>query len=91
MAKICKKAIVSGLVQGVFFRVSTQHQARHLGLTGYVRNCADGSVEVLACGESEAVNKLMAWLHIGSQQSRVDNVEKSNVEFFDYPSFEVQR
>ena len=91
MAKICKKAFVFGLVQGVFFRVSTQQQAKHLGLTGYVRNCADGSVEVVACGEQEDVNKLMAWLHVGSQQSRVDNVEKTNVDYFDYPSFEVQR
>lgn len=91
MAKVCKKASVYGLVQGVFFRVSTQQQALHLGLTGYVRNCSDGSVEVVACGEPDRVNKLMAWLHVGSQQSRVDKVTKNATEWFEYPSFEVQR
>ena len=91
MAKVCKKATVHGLVQGVFFRISTQQQAIHLGLSGYVRNCSDGTVEVVACGEQQDVNKLMAWLHVGSQQSRVERVVKNNTEWFDYPSFEVQR
>lgn len=91
MAKICKKAIVSGLVQGVFFRASTQHQAKFLGVTGYVKNRLDGCVEVVACGEQETVNKLMAWLHVGSQQSRVESVEKEQIPYSEFSDFEVLR
>lgn len=91
MAKVCKKAVVTGLVQGVFFRVSTQQQANFLGVSGYVKNTINGSVEVLACGELDAVNKLLAWLHIGSQQCRVDDVKKESVPYLEFPDFEVRR
>ncbi len=91
MAKVCKKAIVTGLVQGVFFRVSTQQQANFLGVSGYVKNTTNGSVEVLACGEVDAVNKLLAWLHIGSQHSRVDDVKKESVPYIEVSDFEVRR
>ena len=91
LAKICKKARVTGLVQGVFFRMTTQQQAKILGLTGFVRNLSDGSVEVLACGETEQVNKLIAWLHVGSQKSRVDQVNCELHAFQAYPDFEVRR
>jgi acylphosphatase len=57
------------------FRYSTQREALQLGLTGYARNMDDGSVEVVACGEAEQVEKLMAWLKAGGPRSaRVDRV-----------------
>ncbi len=57
MAKVCTMAWVHGVVRGVGFRYSTQREALQLGLTGYARNLDDGSVEVLACGEAEQVEK----------------------------------
>lgn len=75
MAEVCKIAWVHGMVQGVGFRYSTQHEAQRLGLTGYARNLEDGSVEVLACGESDKVEELLAWLQAGGPRSaRVDRV-----------------
>lgn len=75
MAPVCTLAWVHGMVQGVGFRYSTQHEAQKLGLTGYVRNMDDGSVEVLACGESQRVAQLVDWLKAGGPRSaRVDKV-----------------
>lgn len=75
MASVCTLAWVHGMVQGVGFRYSTQHEAQRLGLTGYVRNRDDGSVEVLACGETQQVERLVDWLKAGGPRSaRVDKV-----------------
>ena len=71
---VCKFCKVSGRVQGVFFRDSTRKLAMDLGICGYARNLTNGSVEVLACGEEEAVNKLCEWLWQGPPQSRVSQV-----------------
>jgi len=67
--------IVRGRVQGVFFRASTQREAYRLGLSGYAHNLPDGSVEVLACGESAAVQQLCDWLWQGPPSARVTQVE----------------
>ena len=75
MSNVCVIAWVHGTVQGVGFRYSTQHEANRLGLTGYARNLDDGSVEVVACGENERVEQLLAWLKAGGPRSaRVDKV-----------------
>lgn len=75
MTTVCVKAWVHGIVQGVGFRYSTQHQARGLGLQGYAKNLDDGSVEVLACGEEKDVQALIGWLKAGGPRSaRVDKV-----------------
>jgi acylphosphatase len=73
------KFIVSGLVQGVFFRAATQARARTLGLTGYARNCADGCVEVVASGTPDALAKLDMWLLTGPPNARVDAVEREDL------------
>ena len=67
-------ARVEGRVQGVFFRASTRDKARSLGLGGWVRNLADGSVEVYASGASADLAKLQAWLKQGPEQARVDSL-----------------
>ncbi len=69
---ICKRCLVSGLVQGVFFRASTLEQAQRLGVTGYARNLPDGCVEVVACGTHERVADLCTWLRSGPPQAQVD-------------------
>lgn len=70
MANVCTLAWVHGMVQGVGFRYSTQREALKLGLTGYARNLDDGSVEVLACGEAQQVDALVAWLKAGGRAAR---------------------
>jgi acylphosphatase len=68
--------VVSGKVQGVFFRAGTREQARALGLRGYARNRADGRVDVLAVGDAAAIDRLAAWLRQGPPKARVDELER---------------
>lgn len=72
---IARRCWVAGRVQGVFYRASTERRACELGVTGYARNLPDGRVEVLACGEAEAVQALCDWLWQGSPASHVTSVE----------------
>jgi acylphosphatase len=72
---VCKKCLVGGRVQGVYYRATAQRRARELGVGGYARNLADGSVEVLACGEEPAVSAFVSWLWIGSSACKVTSVE----------------
>jgi acylphosphatase len=72
--------IVKGLVQGVAFREYTRRQAFTLELTGWVKNRADGSVEVLLSGPETAVEKMLKWLHQGSPYARVDEVISEEVD-----------
>jgi acylphosphatase len=85
-------AVVRGRVQGVGYRASTQHEARKLGLTGWVRNLADGSVELEAEGPPAAVDALLAWAAIGPFGSRVVSVEPTSKPVGgDERGFEVRR
>jgi acylphosphatase len=68
------RAIVSGRVQGVSYRAATASEARHLGVTGWVRNRHDGSVELEAEGPRDQIEKLLAWCHRGPPAARVSNV-----------------
>jgi len=74
---ICKKCVVGGRVQGVFYRATAARRARELGIRGHARNLPDGRVEVLACGDSEVVEEFVSWLWIGSSASQVTSVEAS--------------
>ncbi len=74
------KFIVSGKVQGVFFRASTRNEALRLGLTGYAKNLLDGKVEVLACGEESAIAELEHWLQIGPPAAQVQLVQRMAVD-----------
>ncbi len=67
--------VVRGRVQGVFFRATAQREARQLGLTGWVKNRSDGTVEIVAEGEEEFVKDLLVWAQAGPSTARVDNVE----------------
>ena len=70
--------LVSGRVQGVWFRQSTQSLANRLGLRGWVRNLPDGRVEVVAAGAELA--QLAAWLQQGPELARVERVESETVQ-----------
>ena len=78
--------LVSGHVQGVFFRASTRDTAQALGLAGYARNLDDGRVEVVAQGSEDAIEALRAWLHDGPPQARVDQVERASGTPDDVPA-----
>jgi acylphosphatase len=73
--KICQRCLVSGRVQGVSFRYYTRQQAQRLGVSGWAHNLADGRVEVVACGDSRAVEQLCAWLHQGPPLAYVTLVQ----------------
>lgn len=76
----CIRCYVSGRVQGVFFRASTQEVAEELGIVGYARNLADRRVEVLACGEVDSLANLKSWLLKGPQFAEVSGVECETVK-----------
>jgi len=78
---------VTGRVQGVFFRDSTRQQALRLQLSGYARNLADGSVEVVGCGDADALDELAAWLQTGPRLARVDGVIELPVKAGSYDDF----
>jgi acylphosphatase len=73
-AQAACRCIVSGRVQGVFFRASTARRARELGLVGHARNLDDGTVEVFAVGPRAQVEALCAWLEVGPPAARVERV-----------------
>ena len=76
---ICKKCLVAGRVQGVFYRGTAARRAQELGIRGHARNLADGRVEVLACGDEEAVRIFVSWLWTGSTASKVTSVDVIDV------------
>ena len=83
--KICKRCLVSGKVQGVFYRASTAERARALGITGYAKNLSDGRVEVLACGEAAEVEELIDWLWQGPPAAKVQGVDVQDADPGDAP------
>jgi len=72
---VARRCLAAGRVQGVFSRASTQARAESLGVTGHARTLPDGRVEVLACGEPEAVQALCDWLWEGPPAADVVAVE----------------
>ena len=69
------RCVVAGRVQGVYYRAATVQQAERLRLDGWVKNRADGSVEVVAAGAREAIAAFAAWLWQGPPAARVDSVQ----------------
>jgi len=76
---ICKKCLVGGRVQGVFYRATTAQRARELGIRGYAKNLPDGRVEVLAVGDPETVQAFIEWLWTGSSASKVTSVDAVDI------------
>ena len=76
MKKQARKYVVRGRVQGVGFRFFTENVANRLRLTGYVKNCADGSVEAYAVGNAAALEEFKTHLAEGPRSARVDQVQE---------------
>jgi acylphosphatase len=71
---------ISGRVQGVWYREAMRLEAERLGVTGWVRNCRDGSVEAVVQGEESALAAIVAWARQGPPAARVDDVVVSPAE-----------
>ena len=85
-------ATVSGRVQGVSYRASTRKVATRLGLTGWVRNLANGDVELVAEGAPEQLDELVAWAHEGPIFARVDAVATTTTDATgEFTSFDIVR
>ena len=75
-----RRCLVSGRVQGVYYRASAADRARAAGITGHALNLPDGRVEVLACGREPAVEEFIAWLWIGPSAAKVSAVAAEVLE-----------
>jgi acylphosphatase len=89
MGNICKRFIVSGKVQGVFYRHATKIKAAELKLTGWVRNLENGTVELLACGEPSALDLLENWLWKGPPTAHVTEVKNEELDWQEFFDFQV--
>jgi len=81
---------VTGLVQGVFFRAWARDEAQALGVSGWIRNCSDGSVEALLEGEAEAIEELIDLLREGPPGAQVEDVEIEEADREGLSGFEVR-
>jgi len=89
MERISRQLIITGRVQGVGFRFYTERKARELGVTGWVRNRRDGSVEAVIQGPSGAVETMIAWARRGPPSAVVAEVSVTDATG-DYASFEAR-
>jgi len=80
---------VSGKVQGVYFRASSQEKAIDYGLSGYAKNLADGDVEVFLSGDEKDVEKMLAWLKHGPEQAEVNQIEQKQVQWQAHSFFSI--
>ncbi len=92
MAKVRAHVLISGYVQGVFFRDSMRSEATQYGVTGWVRNLFDGRVEAVIEGEEEGVNSLIEWCKVGPPAAEVENVDVEWQNFGgEFSSFFIRR
>ena len=84
--------VISGRVQGVWFRANTKDKAEQLGLNGWVRNTSDGNVEAVFEGEQEQITKMLEWCRQGPPMAHVENVkvEKQSVSDNQFNGFSIK-
>jgi len=83
--------IISGKVQGVFYRQSTKAKASELGITGYVKNLPDGSVYVIATANAEQLAALMTWCKTGPPRAMVDTITTEELPLHPFTEFTIER
>ncbi|MCS5710977.1 acylphosphatase [Candidatus Berkiella aquae] len=91
MMKSCRRCVISGRVQGVYFRQGTLEQAEKCGVKGWVRNLNNGDVECVICGDNEALEQLMTWLHQGPPSAHVVKMESSDIPWEEHTGFSIRR
>jgi acylphosphatase len=79
-ATVARRVVVSGNVQGVFFRDQTRREAHSRGVAGWVRNCSDGTVEAHFEGDPAAVEELVRWCREGPRHANVREVHVQDAE-----------
>ncbi|HKJ82392.1 MAG TPA: acylphosphatase [Mariprofundaceae bacterium] len=90
MSESCRRIRIYGRVQGVFFRHHTKQQAKHLGISGWVRNLPDGSVEAVICGSTEQLDRMESWLAEGPEGANVEKMESRIDQLGDWSGFEIR-
>ena len=91
MAQIARHVRATGRVQAVFYRAWCQAQARELSISGWVRNCPDGSVEAHVQGEESAVQRMTERMRSGPANARVDDIAIEDAPVGDSGRFELKR
>ena len=86
---MAKRFVIYGRVQGVVFRYFTWKEAERIGIKGTVRNCVDGSVEIIAEGNDEQLQDFYNWLKVGPRTASVERVLEDNIENKRYPDFSI--
>ena len=86
-----KRIKVISKVQGVYFRASTQEQAKRLGIKGWCKNEPDGSVLIITEGSEENLNALVEWCHHGPSNAKVEKVLVESIEASGFERFEIKR
>ena len=87
---IRRRVVVHGQVQGVFYRDSCRREAQRLGVTGFVRNVDDGTVEAVFEGDPDAVSTMLDWAHTGPMRAQVSRVGIAEEEPEGLTAFEVR-
>lgn len=87
---VCRRVVVSGLVQGVFYRRSCQRAAEAAGVTGWIANRPDGSVEAVLEGPAGAVDEILTWMRTGPRGAEVTHLEVHDRAPTGARSFEVR-
>ena len=82
---------IQGKVQGVFFRASTREKAQALHISGFVKNCEDGSVYVEAEGKEQDLEQFLVWCHNGPEAAMVTAVDQSEGPLEDFSGFTIRR
>jgi acylphosphatase len=83
--------IVTGKVQGVFYRQSASEKAQQLGLTGFAENLANGNVRIVITGEEDAIETLYQWCRLGPPKARVESIHKVTIPDRQFDRFEIRR
>ena len=86
---MAKRFVVYGRVQGVGFRYFTWKEAERIGIKGTVRNCIDGSVEIIAEGNDDQLQDFHNWLKVGPRTANIERVLEDYIENKRYPDFSI--
>jgi acylphosphatase len=91
MAEVARHVRVTGRVQGVFYRAWAQGHARELGISGWIRNCPDGSVEAHLGGEENSVERMIERMRQGPSNAQVDELSVEDATIEGLGRFELRR
>lgn len=86
----CFRIVVSGKVQGVFFRKHARQHAEQLHITGYVKNLENGNVELVICGNPDDLKKMVTWCHHGPAGAVVESVQVNESGVQKFSAFEIK-